>query len=263
MLARLSSETGILFDIYRFFGIRKALVFVISMPLILSKNMNRAGYEAMGRSKLRIPGVELIFIHPDVPFIKEIIAQRSYNNMPGFEIDDGDIVVDLGANVGVFSLYSALMDPHGKILAVEPEVRNFQFLLENVEVNKFSNVTCERLAISNSSGKMSLYLDKPGSNSLIQKSSAQRVQVCESICIEKLLEKNSISEVDFLKIDIEGSEYAVFEDVGWLSRVKKIAMEVHLPGDPNMIADRLKENGFKVVIKNTETGNTYCFALRS
>ncbi len=262
LFSRLSSEAGIIFDSYRLFGIRKALIFTINLPLIWSRDMNRIGYEAMGRSKLKIEGKELVFVHLDIPFINEIIVQRSYDGKPGFEISDGDVVLDLGANVGVFSLYSALKNPNGRIVSVEPETTNFRFLLENVKANNFTNVVCEKLAISNSCGKTWLYLDKPGSNSLMQPSQGQKVQECESTTIEYLMEKNRIRKVDFLKMDIEGAEYKVFESIEWLSSVKRIAIEMHPVCDSGLIVDRLKENGFSVeVTKNPRSGETYCYAL--
>jgi len=63
-----------------------------------------------------------------------------------------------------------------------------------------------------------------------------------------LITKYDLETIDFLKVDIEGSEFDLFNsDIGWLSRVKKIAMEVHLEfGDITELASKLESRGFAV-----------------
>jgi Methyltransferase FkbM domain len=66
--------------------------------------------------------------------------------------------------------------------------------------------------------------------------------------MDKLLAEFALDRVDFLKMDIEGSEFAVFTgDIGWLHKVNCIAMEVHTRyGDPAVLSDLFRSQGFRV-----------------
>jgi hypothetical protein len=70
----------------------------------------------------------------------------------------------------------------------------------------------------------------------------------KGITIGGLLDKYNLLSIDFLKMDIEGSEFALFESPSWLQRVDYISMEVHPTyGDPGRIISALQEQDFKVV----------------
>jgi len=76
-------------------------------------------------------------------------------------IREGDVVLDLGANVGYFSLIAAkLVGENGKVYAFEPDPTNFSFLKKSVEINNYENVICEQKAVSNENGKLKLFLHK-------------------------------------------------------------------------------------------------------
>jgi hypothetical protein len=79
-----------------------------------------------------------------------------------FEPKEGEIIVDVGANIGVYSLYcSQKVCSKGNVIAIEPEPRNFAILLHNIGLNKMSNVTALNLCISDHSGKVKLFLTSP------------------------------------------------------------------------------------------------------
>jgi hypothetical protein len=69
-----------------------------------------------------------------------------------------------------------------------------------------------------------------------------------AITVEELMKTYGIQHVDFLKMDIEGAEFAIFRDsVQWLDEVDNLAMEVHnTVGDPAEIIQRLQQKGFRV-----------------
>ncbi len=76
-------------------------------------------------------------------------------------IKEGDVVLDLGANIGYFTLIAAkLVGVNGKVYAFEPDPTNFSFLKRNVEINNYKNVVCEQKAVSNENGKLKLFLHK-------------------------------------------------------------------------------------------------------
>ncbi len=66
----------------------------------------------------------------------------------------GDIVYDIGAHVGYFTLLaSVLVGDEGKVIAFEPSLRNFLFLKKHIKINKLKNVICLNVAVSNKSAK--------------------------------------------------------------------------------------------------------------
>ena len=85
-------------------------------------------------------------------------------------IKEGNVVVDIGANIGYFTLiFSRLVGRKGEVFAFEPEPNNFNLLKKNIEINDYKNVNLINKAVSNKSGKIELYLDdvNTGRHSLI------------------------------------------------------------------------------------------------
>ncbi len=74
-------------------------------------------------------------------------------------IKEGDVVLDLGANIGYFTLIAAkCVGANGKVYAFEPDPTNFSFLKRSVEINNYKNVVCEQKAVSNKNGVVKLFL---------------------------------------------------------------------------------------------------------
>jgi FkbM family methyltransferase len=74
-------------------------------------------------------------------------------------VKEGDVVVDLGANLGYFTLLAAkLAGKRGKVYSFEPEPRNYNYLLKNIELNGYDNVFAIPKAVSDRSGKVKLYV---------------------------------------------------------------------------------------------------------
>jgi FkbM family methyltransferase len=123
----------------------------------------------------------------------------------------GDTVLDIGANVGVFSLLgSSLVGEKGHIYAFEPSQKTFNALTENLSINGIKNVHPQRLALSNTEGV--IYLGNVANDALnfIDKNN-QKGEAVDMITLDKWLAFNNIQKVDFIKIDIEGAEKLCFE----------------------------------------------------
>ena len=74
-------------------------------------------------------------------------------------VKEGDVIVDLGANLGYFTLLAAkLAGKRGKVYSFEPEPRNYNYLLKNIELNGYDNVFAIPKAVSDRSGKVKLYI---------------------------------------------------------------------------------------------------------
>jgi FkbM family methyltransferase len=144
-----------------------------------------------------------------------------------YDPGDGDVIVDVGANVGVFAIEMARRNRNYRVMALEPHPGNFKYLQTNTHNAKLKNLTCLEAALGSDygSGRM-----QAGSRSLdhvlrVEPAATNGIKI---IPLSALFELAG-GEIDFLKIDIEGSEADVFAAASpdCLRRIKRIAMEYH------------------------------------
>lgn len=128
----------------------------------------------------------------------------------------GMVVVDVGANVGYFSLLAAdQVGPTGTVYALEPEPLNHTLLRKNIDLNAYSNIQAVQKAVSNTSGSTQLFLSAldSGSHSIYQ-AAARGVMGKLSVAsttLDDFVEALGWPSVDLVKIDVEGAELAVLE----------------------------------------------------
>jgi FkbM family methyltransferase len=191
-------------------------------------------------------------------------------DFPG--IEPNDIVIDLGANIGMFTLYAASISPSIQVHAFEPASQSFTLLQQNVRANNLSNVHCCRCSVSAHTGKDTLYVANTGSTantmitSRIPAQGALLEEQVDCLSLNDLFVFCQIEDCHFLKVDIEGSEFGIFSTASFeaLQKVKKIAMEYHEKGcgQGRQLADFLQTAGFHVNIVpelNSDMGMIYAF----
>ena len=130
----------------------------------------------------------------------------------------GNIVVDLGANIGYFTcLLAKIVGEGGKVFAFEHDPRNLKLLRRNVQENDYKNVIIVDKAVSDVNGSCTLYSSqkKFGANRIFESKKNQTRDFIpiksETICLDDYFEKqNLLKKIDFIKIDIEGSEFRAF-----------------------------------------------------
>ena len=130
----------------------------------------------------------------------------------------GNIVVDLGANIGYFTcLLAKIVGEGGKVFAFEPDPRNLKLLRRNIQENDYKNVIIADKAVSDVNGSCTLYSSqkKFGANRIFESKKKQThdfiPKKSETICLDDYFEKqNLLKKIDFIKIDVEGSEFRAF-----------------------------------------------------
>jgi FkbM family methyltransferase len=133
------------------------------------------------------------------------------------EIQPGWTVVDVGANIGYFTLLMAnRVGPQGKVIAFEPLAENFRILKENIKLNGHTNVVAENCALMSRTERIELRSATPGAitwvaSVRIDEKSAVESQSVEAVTLDEYVELNGIAKIDFLKIDVEGAEASVLE----------------------------------------------------
>jgi len=123
-------------------------------------------------------------------------------------VQRGDIVIDIGANIGYFTLlFSRLVKPSGKVFAFEPEPANFSLLKKNIEVNGYKNVTLIQKAVSNKNELIKLYLsqDNEGDHRIYESDGNRDFIEIESVCLDEYF-RNMEDKINFVKMDIQGAE---------------------------------------------------------
>jgi len=172
------------------------------------------------------------------------------------KLDEDDTVIDIGANVGYYTLYLSKFLKTGKIISIEADPETCSVLKKNCELNNMKNVIIHNFAISNKSGQITFYKSEThsGENSIYSsgiKNKKSSISIPAST-LDKML-KSNYPKIDFIKIDVEGAEFDVLkggEDT--LKITKKILIELHEDilkknkQDSKMIISLLEENGFKI-----------------
>jgi len=125
-------------------------------------------------------------------------------------ITNGNTVIDIGANIGYYTLiFARLVGTQGKVFAFEPELNNFELLKKNITINGYENVTTINKAASNKIGKQELYLfeyNKAGHSLLNpEKGNDVKTTTIDTTTLDDYFKKLDFN-VDFIKMDIEGAE---------------------------------------------------------
>nr|MDO8133537.1 FkbM family methyltransferase [Candidatus Njordarchaeum guaymaensis] len=175
---------------------------------------------------------------------------------PNFEIEPADIVVDIGAHIGAFSVYAAMKAHKGEVYSYEPGKGNYHMLLKNKILNNLDNIHPFNLAISDKRGSLDFYIGSDNVvNSIYGNGSGKRIRV-QAVTIEDILARNNLDKIDYLKMDAEGAEYNIILRMPseTLGRIDKLAVEYHDRLDSGHGHEELKkhleENGFEVKIHN-------------
>ena len=172
-------------------------------------------------------------------------------------VKPGMSVFDLGANIGWFTLIlSKLVGINGHVYAFEPVPYLFEILKENIQLNGLQNVSIFPLALSNKTGvgKLTLNSFQDGDNRLGSESIKSNSIDVEITTIDAFCKKHN-TKIDFLKMDIQGSEPKALE--GMMTTILqnpqiKIVTEFWLPAiidlgsSPKDFLDSLENLGFSI-----------------
>lgn len=171
----------------------------------------------------------------DSSIIQEVWGLSCYFDKQSIRVSPGDVVVDVGAHIGAFTILASKMG--GKVYAFEPERDNFKMLQMNVDRN-LSDATLFNLALCNKTGTCNLYLAEYNMGA---HSTAHRVTNNIQIVTCGRLFDYVNGGIDFLKMDCEGGEYEILHNLD-LSRVGKLSMEYHGPAMLKLMSYLMEKN---------------------
>ena len=131
------------------------------------------------------------------------------------KIKVGNIVVDVGANIGLHTLNMAkIVGNTGQVFAFEPDPSNFEILRKNVKINNYQNIILEQKACADKYGRTTLYQsDHPGMHRVFPQTKQAKGQVqVELTSLDKyFIDSNLADKINFIKIDVEGLEFSVLK----------------------------------------------------
>jgi hypothetical protein len=217
--------------------------FIIRLPSILDAGDLRPLDRAMGASARSLNYGKCHFIFDcrycdqhiqDGTFafgaVREIYIRNCYLKFqPPIVWESTGTVLDLGANRGAFSVLMATKANF--VIAVDTRLEFKPVIAHNMEINGFRNYAVECSFVGEGGALKNEMSQMPNKG------------------IEDLLSIYRVRGVDLVKMDIEGSEFALFRRDDWLSLVNAVSMEVHSDyGDPLLIISAMKRHNMEYVI---------------
>lgn len=176
--------------------------------------------------------------------LREIVARDEYGLFHGGLLEPGDNVIDVGANVGIFSLFAATyVGSAGRVVAYEPHPTAFERLVRNVTRNHLSEVIKPiNKAASDRPGDISF---DPSSMSVENRIEAAGSMIVPAVALDDDPAVAGLSSVGLMKIDVEGHEAAVLAGgPGVLSRTRAIVVEYHSETAQEAVMRTLDRSGF-------------------
>jgi FkbM family methyltransferase len=238
--------------------------------IYLKMNIHNEGYHSMehldGLQKLKDfkysqKSEDLWAAYP----LYDIFLNQCYES-PNCRVEEGDLVFDIGANLGFFS-YHSILKGASRVYAFEPGRVQAEAIRDNFE--SLGNLVVEQKAVSDRTEtiKFSVHRTRSILSGVFSGESESEYEIveCPAVNLMDYCGANGISRINFLKIDCEGSEYRIFSSLtdGFIRSIDKIAMEYHLNTDGRVSAliHRLESNGFRVEVSDltAEVGNLIAY----
>ncbi len=216
-----------------------------------------------------IPSTQLPFIWLN---ILHIFCFRDYSAYDDFIPSSDWVVIDVGASIGLYTLYVSSFVRKGKIIAVEPASLPRKYLRLNVELNDLSNVVIDSHAVAPKSGSLKLYVTRYWATTSAMKSYADymseviKVETVNAVTLDELLSNYGLDRVDLIKLDIEGYEDDVIRssEVIRERKVRRLVVEVHKNVvSPSNILNYLRSVGYEVILHDVGLENQVFIYARS
>jgi FkbM family methyltransferase len=168
---------------------------------------------------------------------------------------EGDLFFDIGANIGVYSLYAHSLNLDISIVAFEPESSNFFILNDNIRLNKANKyIKAYNIAVNDSNfiGTLSLSDDSPGKSGHDFKQEGRTTESIDQgvigISLDDLIETWGMGVPNHIKIDVDGNEGKIISGMKNTlkdNKLKSLAIELDFSKESDVeLFDSLKKAGF-------------------
>ena len=185
---------------------------------------------------IRVRGVSLRVYDLAVSHASEVVRCELQADCYGVErirFEPGDVVVDIGGHVGIFSIYLARRYPYIRVVAFEPTPLNYQHFVKNIEANRVTNVEVFNLAVTRDGRRLAMIAHR--SNTGGATAQLRDMHLAEhdhysvpSVTLDAIFAEHRIARCKLLKIDCEGSEHEILLSARCLDRVEYLSGEFHI-----------------------------------
>ena len=181
----------------------------------------------------------------DITTLLVIFCRREY----GYLKPDS-VVIDIGANIGMFSLYAAKSGAR-KVYAFEPNLEAYTTLCKNIRDNSLSDIIVPfQLAVSNTDNDW-VYIPKHSSplnrtNVSVKEKDLDQFDKVKTISWSSIVAQNNLDQIELLKMDCEGAEYDILFSIAdsEYQRIKSIRLEHHNSGRKAELIAFLRKRSF-------------------
>jgi FkbM family methyltransferase len=182
-----------------------------------------------------IAGIELVLRDWEGSSVLDIVPREirlGEYNLTTIKFRRNDVVIDVGANIGIVSLYLAKKHPDIHVIAIEPVPTTFSHLQENIVLNRVGNLTAVNCAVTRDGRDLRMIvhpghsggstghirgLTQPGHYNL----------TVQSRTLDAIFEEYVQDRCRLLKVDCEGAEYEILSSARCLDRVDYLGIELH------------------------------------
>jgi FkbM family methyltransferase len=182
----------------------------------------------------------------DLGVVNEISLVDPYFGPGHIALPHDAIVLDVGANIGDFTLQAARRCPTGRVFAVEPVGEHVRIISAHLAMNDIRNVTCIHAALGGEDGRSAI--TNNGSCSRTG-DSGTRTEIVPLKTLASLMREQGLERIDLLKMDCEGAEWDILPEAeSVLPRVRQICMEFHCERGwtSERLAQWLRTRGYRV-----------------
>lgn len=192
---------------------------------------------------------------------------EDYFRLPAFVPRGAAVVVDIGANIGLYTLLVCALAPAARVYAFEPMPHPFARLLANCRLNDLQGVCCEPVALGDRTARRSMYAVGGGDPRLAQQGAfepaviegwrrpdAPGMAVAQET-LDAYAERQGLGRIDLVKVDAEGAERDILAGMeGSLARIGALVLEWHGAERRAWATEYLRARGFRLALACTSFG---------
>lgn len=186
-------------------------------------------------NKIRFGEIDLLFSDLETSetlhHLQREVCDSDEYKIINMNFNDDDVVIDIGANVGVVSIYLAKKFPNIKIYSYEAHPHTYSNFLKNIEANNVTNIIPHNLAVySKDDDNLTITLDiiNTGSSSCFKDGGFLSENI-KTISLDTIIKSYNIKKLKYLKIDCEGAEFDILENSNLIREIpiENIGIEIH------------------------------------
>ena len=191
-----------------------------------------------------------------------------FSGSPEYQSADDNVIIDVGAHIGTFSLLASSKVKRGKVYAIEASEDSFNLLRINVALNKATNISLHHLAITDRQGTCRLYYDRDNWGHSTVSNHSRGYEIVNSCTLADFLESNKIDKCHFMKLNCEGAEFPILLSTpgSLLQRFDVILVLYHCDlwtsNTETDLISHLHSADFSTIVRNQSEKRGWIIAIR-